>query len=123
MGFCTADFLSSLVNESAEQKPKHYLSLDFPSTLLMTATRYTLVKLDTTTFGTYVSLVHCSCVACGDMAFDVVPTALSKAPTLHRDQRTCPFGYIKEVFSGKGFILSDAITAFIWDQESAHFDL
>ena len=35
LGFCTADFGSSLVYESAEQKPKHCLTSDFPSALVM----------------------------------------------------------------------------------------
>ena len=34
--FCTADFLSLLAYESAEQKPKCCLTWDFPSALLMT---------------------------------------------------------------------------------------
>ena len=35
LGFCTADFLSLLAYESAEQKPKHCLTWDFLSALLI----------------------------------------------------------------------------------------
>ena len=36
LGFCTADFWPSYANESAEQKPKHFLTWDFISALLFT---------------------------------------------------------------------------------------
>ena len=36
LGFCTADFCTSFAYESAEQKPKHCLTWDFLSALVMT---------------------------------------------------------------------------------------
>ena len=46
LGFCTADFWSLLTYESAEQKRKHCLTLDFLSALVLPEKRQLTVDVD-----------------------------------------------------------------------------